>query len=205
MKLNSKKKVLTTAVVTALIAASCISVFAAGSQENTKRKSRMGTLRETKMESNVMTADKTTDPAEKKADDTKKAERKGKEKTKLTEEQKAELEKKREEKKAEREAKLAEKLAAGEITQEEYDKIISGEKPEKKEKAELTEEQKAELKKKREEKKAEREAKLAEKLAAGEITQEEYDKMISCEKKQRTGRKNKTTAETTETGEAEEA
>ena len=93
MKLNSKKKVLTTAVVTALIAASCISVFAAGSQENTKRKSRMGTLRETKMESNVMTADKTTDPAEKKADDTKKAERKGKEKTKLTEEQKAELEK----------------------------------------------------------------------------------------------------------------
>ena len=79
-------------------------------------------------------------------------------------------------------AKLAERLQAGEISQEEYDKILEaiettgkipkrgmGKGPENPEK--MTEEEKAS-------RLEEMKAKLAERLQAGEISQEEYDKML---------------------------
>ncbi|MBE7045891.1 MAG: hypothetical protein E7396_00570 [Ruminococcaceae bacterium] len=97
----------------------------------------------------------------------------------LTEEQKAELKEKFSERKElteEQKAELKEKFGERkELTEEEKAQM-----------KEKMEERKAEMEAKMAEKEAERKAKLDEKLANGEITQEQYDKMI--EKKPGQGR-----------------
>ena len=109
----------------------------------------------------------------------------------LTEEQKAQMETKKAEMLEEAKARLSEKLTLGEITQEEYDNMLTklesgkfkgkmgrGHKPDMRERKELSEEQKAQMETKKAEMLEEAKARLSEKLTLGEITQEEYDNML---------------------------